>query len=97
MTLGSQIRRKPNCFNLVHQLSLLMATGATLESTLLSLEAGRAKQTTSCRQSCKAHEKASAFASAYQIGKTESAAACNLLHKVPKVIRAKLTDLVRPW
>lgn len=42
-----------------------------------------------------AHENVAAFASAYSLGKTESAAALNLLNKIPKDVKQILTDLVR--
>lgn len=42
-----------------------------------------------------AHESVASFASAYSLGKTESAAALNLMHHVPKEIKRKLEALVR--
>ena len=42
-----------------------------------------------------AQESVANFASAYSLGKTESAAALNLLNKIPKAIKDKLASLVR--
>lgn len=42
-----------------------------------------------------AHESVANFASAYSLGKTESAAALNLMYQVPAVIKLKLASLVR--
>ena len=42
-----------------------------------------------------AHESVANFASAYSLGKTESAAALNLLNNIPKGIKDRLASLVR--
>lgn len=42
-----------------------------------------------------AHESVSAFAQAYSLGEKESAAAVNLLRKIPPIIKDSLTELVR--
>ena len=39
VTLNSSIRRRPNCFNLVHQLEFLSRTGISQEHSVASLQA----------------------------------------------------------
>ncbi|CAL1168291.1 unnamed protein product [Cladocopium goreaui] len=80
VTLGSQLRRRPNAFNLLHQLEFLERSGMTEDMTIKSLEA---------------HQSVSAFAAAYQLGEKESAAAVNLLKHIPKDTKDALTELVR--
>ena len=63
-----------------------------MDATLRNLEVQFRKD-----QMCsvQAHEKASTMAAAYCIGRTESAAAIALLHKIPAPIVSKLTQVVR--
>ncbi|CAK9102257.1 unnamed protein product, partial [Durusdinium trenchii] len=56
VTLTSVIRRRPNCFNLLHQMEILMRDGCTTESAVEGLEA---------------LDSASSVAAAYSVGRTE--------------------------
>ncbi|CAL1148298.1 unnamed protein product [Cladocopium goreaui] len=80
VALGSLVRRRPNCFNLLHQLQFLERSGMSQDMTVKSLEA---------------HESVSAFAQAYSLGEKESAAAINLLKFIPQDVKESLTELVR--
>ena len=39
VTMGGQLRKKPNAFNLVHQLEFLQRTGLSADLTVKTLEA----------------------------------------------------------
>lgn len=106
ITMGSaSIRRRPNCFNLLHQLQF--------EQRLNRVAAGSLKASVDIVQSTvigpydvellswdviihgQAWESSKEFADAYKLGKTESDAAVNLLQNVPPSVVAKLTECVR--
>ncbi|CAK9105262.1 Uncharacterized protein SCF082_LOCUS49072 [Durusdinium trenchii] len=80
VTLTSVIRRRPNCFNLLHQMEILMRDGCTTESAVEGLEA---------------LDSASSVAAAYSVGRTEASAATNLLKSVSASTRNQLKELVR--
>lgn len=110
VTLGGQLRRKPNAFNLVHQLQFLQRGGMSAEMTVKSLQA-RGVFLSNCATKTRlghiplnlffgpsldqAHDSVSAFAQAYCLGEKESAAAVNLLRFIPGDIKDALTELVR--
>ena len=99
--MGALLRRRPNCFNLLHQLEFLERSGMTQSMTLQSLEAGHSHimlfpfHRPHPASASKAHGSIAAFAAAYSLGEKESGAAVNLLTKVPPVIKEGLTILVR--
>ncbi|CAK9076978.1 unnamed protein product [Durusdinium trenchii] len=76
------VRRRPNAFNIVWQLELLVRSGVSEQNAITSLEA-------------MTYETAAQVASVYSLGKMESAAAVALLHKVPKPIKEAVTNMVR--
>ncbi|CAK9102569.1 Uncharacterized protein SCF082_LOCUS47960, partial [Durusdinium trenchii] len=78
VTLTSVIRRRPNCFNLLHQMEILMRDGCTTESAVEGLEA---------------LDSASSVAAAYSVGRTEAGAATNLLKSVSASTRNQLKEL----
>ncbi|CAK9066878.1 unnamed protein product [Durusdinium trenchii] len=82
VTLGSSVRRKPNAFNLVHQLEMMIRGGLTREQVLGSLEAS---------------DGIASFAQAYALGKQECGAAVNLLQRIPSEIKDVLTLLVQKY
>lgn len=92
------IRRRPNCFNIVHQLELLVRSGLTGQNAIGSLEASGYVLLASSyvmRVRVQAYESAAQMASVYSLGKQESTAAVALLHKIPGPIKAALTEMVR--
>ncbi|CAL1129527.1 unnamed protein product [Cladocopium goreaui] len=60
VSLGGQLRRRPNAFNLLHQLEFLERSGVSRTLSVMSLQA---------------HESVSQFAQAYALGEKESNAA----------------------
>ncbi|CAK9063905.1 unnamed protein product [Durusdinium trenchii] len=74
------IRRRPNAFNIVWQLELLIRSGMSEQNAIISLEN---------------YESAAQVASVYSLGKQESQAAVALLHKIPKSVKEALTAMVR--
>ncbi|CAK8996569.1 Uncharacterized protein SCF082_LOCUS4848, partial [Durusdinium trenchii] len=74
------LRRRPNAFNFLHQCEMLLANGVSGDSAIEGLHS---------------LENASAFASAYQVGKLEAGACTNLLTQVSTEIRTELKELVR--
>lgn len=92
MTLGSTaIRRRPNAFNLLHQMEVMARAGHGAEENLKAKLSGLCFETFS-----QAFEDAASIAQAYQIGRMESSAALNLLNHVSPATREKLKELVRP-
>ena len=112
VTLQSVVRRRPNAFNLVHQMECMIRGGYSGENTLENLQATHIPQSMSTNLQVaiaillvwlrfwlldwKAMDSAAAFATAYQIGRSEAAAATNLLNAVTDSTRAELKELVRP-
>ncbi|CAL1165232.1 unnamed protein product [Cladocopium goreaui] len=82
VTLQGQLRRKPNAFNLLHQLEFLERTGLNQDMSIKTLEA---------------HESVSKFATAYSLGDKESRAAINLLRNIPGLVKEGLIELVRRY
>ncbi|CAL1141604.1 unnamed protein product [Cladocopium goreaui] len=80
VTLAGNLRRRPNAFNILHQLEFLERTGLSQDLSIRALEA---------------HESMSKFASAYALGEKESKAAVNLLQHIPKLVKEGLIELVR--
>ncbi|CAL1145308.1 unnamed protein product [Cladocopium goreaui] len=80
VSLLSTIRRRPNCFNLLHQCQMILTTGVSSDGALANLTA---------------LDNAAALASAYQIGKLEAQACTNLLKHIPPPIVEGLKELVR--
>ena len=103
--MQSSLRRRPNCFNLLHQLQFLLRSGLTQEATDKTLEARKVfvgvwvpelgSQFSIYVPSYKAQESVASFATAFNLGKAESAAALNLLHEVHAEVKDALTELVR--
>ncbi|CAK9032889.1 unnamed protein product [Durusdinium trenchii] len=82
VSAASTLRRRPNCFNLLHQLQFLQQGGLSAEQSVRHL---------------KAQENVAAFASAFSVGAKESQAAVNLLQNIPVGIKNKLTELARKY
>ncbi|CAK9111225.1 unnamed protein product [Durusdinium trenchii] len=77
---STSIRRRPNAFNLVHQMQAMQRGGYSGETALQNLQV---------------LNNAASFAAAYQIGRTEAGAATNLLTAVSESTREQLMELVR--
>ena len=105
VTMQSQVRRKPNCFNLLHQMQLLEKMKALEEgesvfcwhhrefSILLGLTCD-----VFVTRDVNHHEvwtKAAQIADAYVVGRAESQAALNLLREVSPSIVERLAQLVQ--
>ena len=86
--MQSQLRRRPNAFNLLHQMKLM--------SRLKTLD--KFTEARACAHVClgvQAWNSAAEVAQAYGVGRTESAAAYNLYNQVERSVVAKLSDMVR--
>ncbi|CAL1131034.1 unnamed protein product [Cladocopium goreaui] len=80
VTLASSIRRRPNAFNLLHQMEVMLRGGYSGDIAIQNMEV---------------MDSAAALASAYQVGRAEAGAATNLLKEVSASTRKQLKDLVR--
>ena len=103
--MASALRRRPNCFNLLHQMEIMMRGGYSGDLAVNNLEASLG-QIASALAFCdwehsgvlpmlQVMENTAAVVQAYQVGRTEAGAATNLLRCVSPTTRDTLKELVR--
>lgn len=84
------VRRRPNAFNLLYQMELLVRLGRDPEQNLQALVLFDVVP-----RMCQAWNARSEIMQAYSVGKTEASAALQLLKHVPKAVRCELARLVQ--
>lgn len=89
---SAAVRRRPNCFNMVHQIRLMQALGQ--KTTVQAIQAG------TIYVSDRSHppqewNNAHSVMQGLQIGKLEAGATVNLLNSVPAEIGDRLTAMVK--
>lgn len=89
---STSTRRRPNCFNMVHQLKWMTHNKAG--SAAENLKA-RPLRSYLFLKNGKAWESSTRFAEAYALGPGEASATLNLMNAVPAEIAERLTGFVR--